>query len=1411
MFNNSFDNKNYNNMILNFLPSTSAKFTKRNTSASTAEGARILASAKNAIIYLFLLLATLMPASLLAQENASAYDAGNAVAQRETHVTPAQALNVGYTFMRTSAGNGTRGSSAKSNTVRKQAMQLVYTGQAYDSLTGTTTDCYYVFALQPKGFVIVAADDRVEPILGYSYDNDFAVANMPDHVRAWLGSYEKQIQAVVKNNLQAEPASQAKWSRLKSGQSTGTRSGGSVGPLLTTTWDQGQYYNSLCPADANGPGGHVWGGCVATAMAQIINYWEWPEMGVGTHSYSSTYGNHSANYGNTIYDYSIMPDALSGSSTPEQINAVATLIYHCGVSVNMDYGVGGSAAPSVSVPGALQSYFAYIDNGNIIAKSDYSDNDWEAILRNELDSLRPVYYSGSGTGGGHAFICDGYSDDGTFHINWGWSGYYNGNFTFASLTPGSNDFSSYQQAIIGISVTGPFLSCSHNALTLAAAAGSESEAKQLQIRGHSLGNNITVTAGNGFTVSTDGSNFHNSLTLPQNGGNIYVKYTPVSSSDVSHTMTVVSGSHSLNINLYGTAYTEVCLPPSYLVGAYDGSAVNLSWNAPVTYSDGSPSSATLSWDSSFTCGRAGFGTDMTLYMMHRFDSQDLAPYNNYVLKSISFYAYTGVSSYRAVVFTGCSHDGNFTPGNLVVSQEIPLSTLTTDSWNTVLLNTPVLIDADEEIAFGVVVHNLDNVYVVPIGNGTFAPNKGQIFGIDYTQNPDASGVTWYDFCSILGENDNIALKGGIEKIAGNVSHYDIYRGSSLIGNSTTTSYTDNHTIIENTPYMVSAIWSSGCSADATVMVSPGTSTPPTVVSHNVTLVNPTTVTCGGNVTSEGSTSVTAKGVCWGTSPNPTITGAHTNDGSGLGEFTSTISELSENTTYYVRAYALNSSGISYGEQKTFTTSTWGTPCTLTFELNDSYGDGWTGNIIKVHNRGTTQTVTLDSGFSGIVTLDVYTSECSFTVSGPCLYYQSSGIPTNGNFLSQELDCGGTSFLPDFTYNISNTCNSVMCEFTSAGENVQPVSWDFGNGSTSSQNPAIFEYTSSGTYTVSMTASSATCPTTATVSKTISVKVPIPSHTTFDTVVCAADLPLTWHGHTFTGPETYTGTFTTALNCDSTVTLNVTVGVLTAFLEDDFNDGVIDPAKWTYTGNTVLEEDGLLKLQQNVTDQDVHLRSVNLDVPADGKVSMDRRFMVHRSNEFYYGATCHYLNGNDNSYVNLQYLYTAYYDEGYYDYDNPRVGIYVTSNIGGEAFSTRLCDITFDTWLTEHVALDFAAGTLTYSTNTSTYSINVPGLASQTVDYYTVAFRPSGWWTGHQHYVDYVSIYGAEVPDLVTTSPVTNITANTATCGGNIPANDCILFNERGVCWSTSQNPTLADAHTSDGTGTGSFTSQLTGL
>ena len=184
----------------------------------------------------------LMVLAVLAQGQGGRNDA-NGQAQRElnTHVTAAQAMDVGYAFMHT--GSGSKRGGTQSGLVRKQAMQLVYTGKTTDSLTRATTDCYYVFALQPKGFVIVAADERVNPILGYSYDNNFVVENMPEQVRGWLGGYEKQIKTAIERDMEPAAETTTRWSRLKSGQPmSNIRNGNSVGPLLTTTWNQGQYY-----------------------------------------------------------------------------------------------------------------------------------------------------------------------------------------------------------------------------------------------------------------------------------------------------------------------------------------------------------------------------------------------------------------------------------------------------------------------------------------------------------------------------------------------------------------------------------------------------------------------------------------------------------------------------------------------------------------------------------------------------------------------------------------------------------------------------------------------------------------------------------------------------------------------------------------------------------------------------------------------------------------------------------------------------------------------------------------------------------------------------------------------------------------------------------------------------------------
>ena len=367
--------------------------------------------------------------------------------QRETHVTTTEALNVGYTFMRT--GEGTRGDGTRSSDVRKQTMQLIYTCRALDSITRATTDCYYVFAVQPKGFVIVAADNRVEPILGYSYDNNFVVENIPDHVRGWLNGYERQIEYAVKQNLSPEEDIIDKWSRLKSGQAVSTRNRNTVGPLLTTTWDQGQYYNSLCPEAVGGPDGHALTGCVATAMAQIINYWGYPAHGHGTHSYVANYGTMTVNYDSANYDYANMPNALTATSTPEEVNAVATLMRDCGVANVMIYGPSSSGADKENIRPAFINLYGFSSKLGYADRNMYTNDEWITLLRNEIDLENPVYYTGTDGWNSHAFVLDGYTGSDYFHFNFGWSGAGDGWYLTSAINP-SLEFNYWQQAIVGI-------------------------------------------------------------------------------------------------------------------------------------------------------------------------------------------------------------------------------------------------------------------------------------------------------------------------------------------------------------------------------------------------------------------------------------------------------------------------------------------------------------------------------------------------------------------------------------------------------------------------------------------------------------------------------------------------------------------------------------------------------------------------------------------------------------------------------------------------------------------------------------------------------------------------------------------------------------------------------------------------
>lgn len=312
-----------------------------------------------------------------------------------------------------------------------------------------------------KGFVIIAADDCVTPILGYSYDNNFAAENLPPNLKGWLDGYAEQIRMAVEMRATATEEIRADWDCLRHGKNLPIRSERAVNKLIATTWNQSPYYNALCPYDYTYNQRTVTG-CVATAMAQIMKYWSYPEHGLGSHSYTPEnhpeYGTQYVDFSSTTYQWSSMPNNVTSNN-----NAVATLMYHCGVSVEMNYGISGSpdygsSASTIGVfPSAEQAYktfFDYKSTLHSISKSDYSDSEWISILKTELNAARPIHYRGSGPDGGHSFICDGYNNSNYFHFNWGWGGEGDGDFPITSLNPTVNghqfNFSSNQKAIIGI-------------------------------------------------------------------------------------------------------------------------------------------------------------------------------------------------------------------------------------------------------------------------------------------------------------------------------------------------------------------------------------------------------------------------------------------------------------------------------------------------------------------------------------------------------------------------------------------------------------------------------------------------------------------------------------------------------------------------------------------------------------------------------------------------------------------------------------------------------------------------------------------------------------------------------------------------------------------------------------------------
>lgn len=316
--------------------------------------------------------------------------------------------------------------------------------------------CVYVFNQPDGGFVVMAADDCVLPVLGYSTNGHYDAADVPANMSAWLLTYRDAVSEIAADNRRQHnlhPTMATQWQTLLENTPTAHLREVVVEPLLVTTWGQQPYYNALCPTGENG---RAITGCVATAMGQIMRYWQHPAQGHGSHTHVCNYGAYEGyedygalfvDYSSATYNYSLMPAALTSTSPMAQVNEVAKLLYHCGVSVNMMYSPDGSGANSEDVPGALRKYFGYSCN-NFTYKN--GESSWINLLKACLDQGQPIYYSGSGDDGGHAFVCDGYDEDNYFHFNWGWRGSYDAYFAVSNLNPSSYVFNTYQGAIFNL-------------------------------------------------------------------------------------------------------------------------------------------------------------------------------------------------------------------------------------------------------------------------------------------------------------------------------------------------------------------------------------------------------------------------------------------------------------------------------------------------------------------------------------------------------------------------------------------------------------------------------------------------------------------------------------------------------------------------------------------------------------------------------------------------------------------------------------------------------------------------------------------------------------------------------------------------------------------------------------------------
>ncbi len=348
---------------------------------------------------------------------------GNAFAN---HVSPDQAL------ARLTKSSGAKAYAPRST--QRSSMELI-----------STDGNLYVFTAG-EGFVILPSDDEAPALLAFSDTGTFDATDNPG-LAYWMDFYNSQLEYLKSHRQLATGDGSVAVERKVRAE---------IQPLLSTEWNQEAPYNELCPKV---DGHETVTGCVATAMAQAMKYYNYPAHGKGTHSYFWRPGEEELtfDYDNTPFEWDLMTDRYDRTSSEDSRHAVAQLMLGCGVSVDMHYEPGGSGAATTAMGTALIDIFGYSPSLWMPNRAYYGYYEWEDLIYEELSEGHPVPYSGAGTAGGHQFVCDGYRGDGYFHFNWGWGGLSNGYFLMTALNPddlgvggGAGGFNTSQVATLGM-------------------------------------------------------------------------------------------------------------------------------------------------------------------------------------------------------------------------------------------------------------------------------------------------------------------------------------------------------------------------------------------------------------------------------------------------------------------------------------------------------------------------------------------------------------------------------------------------------------------------------------------------------------------------------------------------------------------------------------------------------------------------------------------------------------------------------------------------------------------------------------------------------------------------------------------------------------------------------------------------